>query len=317
VDADVAGFFDSLSHDWLVRFVEHRIADRRLLRLIRKWLKAGVLEDGQVVATGEGTPQGAVISPLLANVYLHYVLDLWAQQWRERHAQGDMIIIRGACPRAGRRPDPWADDFVVGFQHKAEAERFLAALGVRLERFAPRLHPDKTRLVEFGRFAASNRRKRGDGKPETFQFLGFTHICAKSRSGKFQLRRKTRRDRMRAKLAEIKDDLTKRMHEPIAEQGRWLRQVVSGYFAYHAVPTNARAIAAFRHDVKRLWLRTLRRRSQNDHMTWAKFGPVADRWLPRARILHPWPNQRFVVKHPRQEPGALAAHAGICAGGAG
>ena len=305
VDADIAGFFDSLGHDWLMRFVEHRIADVRLLRLIRKWLKAGVLEDGQVVATDEGTPQGAVISPLLANIYLHYVLDLWAQQWRQRHARGDMIIVR------------YADDFVVGFQHKAEAERFLAELRVRLERFALRLHPDKTRLVEFGRFAASNRRKRGDGKPETFQFLGFTHICAKSRSGKFQLRRKTRRDRMRAKLAEIKDDLRKRMHEPIAEQGRWLRQVVSGYFAYHAVPTNARAIAAFRYDVKRLWLRTLRRRSQNDRMTWATLGPVAERWLPRARILHPWPNQRFVVTHPRQEPGALAAHAGICAGGAG
>ena len=305
LDADIAGFFDSLSHDWLIRFVEHRIGDRRLLRLIRKWLKAGILEDGRVTVQREGTPQGAVISPLLANIYLHYVLDLWAHRWRRRHARGEVIIVR------------YADDFVVGFQHRDDAERFRTALDGRLKAFALSLHPDKTRLIEFGRFAASSREKRGLGKPETFTFLGFTHICAKTRSGKFQLRRKTRRRRMRAKLKEIKDGLRERWHAPVAEQGRWLGQVVRGYFAYHAVPTNAPALAAFRYDVKRLWLRALRRRSQNDRTTWARLGRLADRWLPKVRITHPWPSQRFFVKHPRQEPGALAAHAGICAGRAG
>jgi len=305
LDADIAGFFDSLNHEWLMRFVEHRIGDRRLLRLIRKWLKAGILEDGRVTVQRKGTPQGAVISPLLANIYLHYVLDLWAHQWRRRHARGDVIIVR------------YADDFVVGFQYRDDAERFRAALDGRLKAFALSLHRDKTRLIEFGRFAASSREKRGLGKPETFAFLGFTHICAKTRSGKFQLRRKTRRRRMRAKLKEIKDGLRERWHAPVAEQGRWLEQVVRGYFAYHAVPTNAPALGAFRHDVKRLWLRALRRRSQNDRTSWAKFGRLADRWLPKVRITHPWPTERFFVKHPRQEPGALAAHAGICAGGAG
>jgi len=305
LDADIAGFFDSLDHDWLMRFLEHRIADRRLLRLIRKWLKAGVMEDDRVTVQREGTPQGAVISPLLANVYLHYVLDLWAQQWRQGGARGDVIIVR------------YADDFVVGFQYRNDAERFRADLDGRLRTFALSLHPDKTRLIEFGRFAASKRKKRGLGKPDTFTFLGFTHICAKTRNGKFQLRRKTQRKRMRAKLKEIKDDLRERWHEPVAEQGRWLGHVVRGYFAYHAVPTNGPALAAFLYDVKRLWWQALRRRSQNDRTTWARLGRVADHWLPKVRILHPWPSERFYVKHPRQEPGALAAHAGICAGGAG
>tara|TARA_Y100000031_G_scaffold74216_1_gene81895 strand:- start:259 stop:1341 length:1083 start_codon:yes stop_codon:yes gene_type:complete len=249
LDADIAGFFDSLSHDWLMRFVERRTKDRRLLRLIGKWLKAGILEEGRVTHKREGTPQGAVISPLLANIYLHHVLDLWAHQWRQRHARGEVYIVR------------YADDFVAGFQYRDDAERFQAALTMRLKEFALMLHPDKTRLFEFGRFAASNRNKRGLGKPETFTFLGFTHICAKSRNGKFQVRRKTRRKRMKAKLKEIKEDLRSRRHAPIAEQGRWLAQVVGGYFAYHAVPTNAPALAAFRFDVKRLWLQSLRGRS--------------------------------------------------------
>jgi len=305
LDADIAGFFDSIDQHWLMRFVEHRIGDRRVLRLIRKWLKAGILEAGRVTVPETGTPQGSVISPLLANVYLHYALDQWAAQWRRRHARGDMIIVR------------YADDFVVGFQFRDDAERFQTALTERLKSFALSLHPDKTRLLEFGRFAAANRARRGLGKPETFTFLGFVHICAKSRKGKFQLRRKTRGKRQKAKLKGIKDELRKRMHAPPVEQGRWLAQVVGGYFAYYAVPTNGPALSAFRADVKRLWWQSLRRRSQNDRTTWAKFGRLAERWLPQVRITHPWPNVRFFVKYPRQEPGALVAHAGICAGGAG
>ena len=304
LDADVAGFFDSLSQDWLVRFLEHRISDRRLLRLIRKWLKAGILEEGRTTVAEQGTPQGAVISPTLANVYLHYGLDLWAQRWRQRQARGEVYIVR------------YADDFVVGFQYRDDAERFRADLETRLKRFALTLHPDKTRLIEFGRFAASNRAGRGLGKPETFAFLGFTHICARTRNGKFLLRRKTQRKRMKAKLKTIKVELLRRRHEPIAEQGQWLGQVVKGYFAYHAIPSNGPALSAFRYDIRRYWLCALRRRSQNDRMTWATFSKRCDRWLPQARILHPWPSTRFFVKYPRQEPGALAAHAGICAGGA-
>ncbi len=305
LDADIAGFFDTLSHDWLIRFVEHRIGDRRVIRLIRKWLKAGVMEDGVVAATTAGTPQGAVASPLLANIYLHYVFDRWAQRWRKRHAQGDIIIVR------------YGDDIVVGFEHEAEARRFLADLRQRLEEFALSLHPDKTRLIEFGRHAAVNRRRRGVGKPETFTFLGFTHICGRSRRGAFPLKRKTRRDRKRAKLRAIKMELRRRMHDPIESQGQWLRQVVTGVFADHAVPTNYNALGAFRYHVMVLWMRALRRRSQRDRTTWERSARLADRWLPKPRILHPWPNQRFAVKHPRWEPGARIGHAGICAGGAG
>ena len=304
LDADIRSFFDAVSQEWLLRFLNHRIGDPRILRLIRKWLNAGVLEDG-VVSVGEtGTGQGSVISPLLANVYLHYVFDLWAERWRRREARGDMIIVR------------YADDIVVGFEHEADARRFRDAMRARLEEFALTLHPDKTRLIAFGRFAADRRAQRGLGKPETFCFLGFTHICGRSRRGTFQLQRKSRTDRMRATLRRVKDALRRRMHQPIPVQGRWLTQVVNGYFAYHAVPTNRRALMAFRHHVTDLWRRTLRRRSQKDRLTWARMAKLADAWLPRPHILHPWPSERFAVRHPRWEPSARIGPARICAGGA-
>ena len=305
LDADIAGFFDAVSHEWLIRFVEHRVGDRRVIRLIRKWLKAGVTEeDGRTTPTQIGTPQGAVISPLMANIYLHYVFDLWVNQWRVRHAQGNVIAVR------------YADDIVVGFEHEAEAKRFLAEMRERMAQFALCLHPDKTRLIEFGRHAASDRERRGQGKPETFAFLGFTHICAKSRRGGFQLRRKTRRDRMRAKLAAIKQELRWHLHASIPEQGSWLRHVVTGYFAYHAVPTNAPALSAFRYHVSQLWLRSLKQRSQRSAITWRLMAKLEAQWLPTPRILHPWPSKRFAVKHPRWEPYALIGLVRICAGGA-
>jgi group II intron reverse transcriptase/maturase len=287
LDADIRSFFDAVSQTWLIRFVEHRIGDRRIVRLIGKWLKAGVLEDGAVMVSETGTGQGSVISPLLANVYLHYVFDLWAQRWRRREATGDMIVVR------------YADDIIVGFEHETDAHRFRDAMRTRLQEFALSLHPDKTRLFEFGRHAAAGRAQRGLGKPETFNFLGFTFVCGKSRRGRFRVERKSRRDRMRAKLKEIKEDMRRRRHQPIPAQGKWLRQVVSGFFAYHAVPTNGRSLGAFRYHVTNLWRRTLRRRSQKDRTTWARVTKLADDWLPRPRILHPWPSQRFAVKHPR------------------
>jgi group II intron reverse transcriptase/maturase len=303
LDADIAGFFDTVDHAWLIRFVEHRIGDQRVIRLLRKWLKVGVMEDGEITPGEVGTPQGAVISPLLANIYLHYVFDLWAHQWRSRQARGNVIIVR------------YADDIVVGFEHETEAKRFLAELRQRMAEFALSLHPDKTRLIEFGRFAAQNRRGRGLGKPETFKFLGFTHICSRSRKGRFQLRRKSRRDRMRAKLRALKAELNRRWHEPIPTQGQWLRQVVIGWYNYHAVPVNSAALNAFRFYVVGLWHSALRRRSQRDRTTWEQTRGIADRWLPRPRILHPWPNARFAVTHPRWEPYALMGHVRICAGG--
>jgi RNA-directed DNA polymerase len=287
LDADLRSFFDSVSQSWLVRFIEHRIGDQRIIRLVRKWLKAGVLEDGELSISETGTPQGSVASPLFANVYLHYVFDLWANRWRRREARGNVIILR------------YADDIVVGFEHEADARRFWDAMRSRLEEFSLELHPDKTRLLEFGRYAAVNRQSRGLGRPETFTFLGFIFICGRSRRGAFQLQRKTRGDRMRARLRQIKEALRKRMHEPIPVQGQWLRQVVRGYFAYHAVPTNSRALVAFRHHVTDLWRRTLRRRSQKDAMTWERMRRIANAWLPLPRILHPWPDKRFAVKHPR------------------
>jgi group II intron reverse transcriptase/maturase len=287
VDADIQNFFGSVSQDFLVRFLEHRIGDKRIIRLIRKWLKAGILEDGIVTVDDRGTGQGSVVSPLLANIYLHYVFDLWAERWRRCEATGDMIIVR------------YADDVIVGFEREEDARRFLDAMRARLEEFMLSLHPVKTRLIEFGRLAAVSRKKRGFGKPETFTFLGFTFICGKSRKGHFQLKRKTRSDRMRAKLKDIKAELRRRMHWPIPEQGRWLRQVVSGHFAYYAVPTNSRALSAFRSYVTDLWRRTLQRRSQRDGSTWERLTTLVDDYLPKPRILHPWPSARFAVKHPR------------------
>jgi RNA-directed DNA polymerase len=304
VDADIRSFFDTVDHDWLIRFVEHRIGDPRIIRLIRKWLKAGVLEDGVVSASETGTGQGAVISPLLANIYLHYVIDLWTAQWRRREAGGAMIIVR------------YADDLVLGFEHEADAKRFLDAMRARLGTFSLSLHPDKTRLIAFGRHAAAERARAGLGKPETFDFLGFTFICGRNRQGGFLVWRKSRRDRVKAKLKEIKEELRRRMHHAIAEQGRWLKQVVTGFFAYHAVPTNGRTLAAFRYHVKILWRRTLSRRSQRNRTTWQRIDRIADDWLPKPRILHPWPNQRFAVKHPRREPDAGKPLVRFCAGGA-
>jgi group II intron reverse transcriptase/maturase len=303
VDADIRSFFDTVSHDWLIRFVEHRVGDQRIIRLIQKWLKAGVLEDGKVTASETGTGQGAVISPLLANVYLHYVIDLWAARWRRREAKGDMIIVR------------YADDLVVGFEHEGDARRFLDAMRQRLANFALSLHPDKTRIIEFGRHAAADRERRGLGKPETFNFLGFTFISAKSRSGAFLVKRKTRRDQLRAKLKEVKEALKRRMHRPTPEVGAWLAQVTRGYFGYHAVPTNYAALAAFRYQVACYWHRALHRRGDRDRTTWARTAALADTFIPRPRILHPWPEQRFAVTHPRWEPYAGKPHVRFCAGG--
>jgi RNA-directed DNA polymerase len=304
LDADISSFFDMVNQEWLIRFVEHRIGDPRIIRLIQKWLRAGILEDGAVTVSDRGTGQGSVISPLLANIYLHYAFDLWANRWRQQEASGDMIIVR------------YADDIVAGFEHEADAHRFLDMMRARLEEFALTLHPEKTRLIEFGRQAVDGREKRGLGKPETFNFLGFTFISGKDRRGNFQLKRKTRRDRMTAKLLEMKEELRRRMHQPIPEQGKWLRQVVSGFFNYHAVPTNSRALATFRHRVTVLWQRTLRRRSQKDRTSWDRMAGLVDDWLPRPRILHPWPSVRFAVRHPRWEPYAGKPHVRFCAGGA-
>ena len=292
LDADIRSFFDTVSQEWLIKFVEHRVGDRRIIRLIQKWLKAGVLEDGIVTVSDKGTGQGSVISPLLANLYLHYAFDLWAERWRRREATGDMIIVR------------YADDLVVGFQYETEARRFLDAMRERLKEFSLSLHPEKTRVIEFGRQAAANRKMRGLGKPDTFKFLGFVFICGHSRAGKFLVHRKTRRDRMRAKLQDIKKEMRRRMHQPIPVQGKWLRQVVLGYFRYHAVPTNSRSLGAFRCYVTEIWRRMLRRRSQNDRMDWDRITKLANDFLPKATILHPWPNKRFAVRHPRWEPSA-------------
>ena len=287
LEVDIRSFFDEVNRDWLGRFLEHRMADPRILRLIQKWLKAGVLENGVVTDSEKGTGQGTVISPLLANVYLHYSLDLWAEHWRRREATGDMIIVR------------YADDVVVGFEHESDARRFWDAMRERLQKFSLSLHPDKTRLVEFGRVAAANRNRRGLGKPETFAFLGFTLVCSKSRRGRFLLKRRSRRDRMKAKLKDVSSELRHRMHQSIPEQGNWLKQVVTGYFAYHAVPTNSAALVTFRDEIIARWRWVLHRRSQKSALTWTRMTKLADDWLPKPRILHPWPNQRFVVKHPR------------------
>jgi group II intron reverse transcriptase/maturase len=287
LDADIRSFFTEVSQQWVVRFLEHRIGDRRILRLVQKWLRAGVLEDGIVTIEEKGTGQGSVISPLLANVYLHYVFDLWAERWRRREATGDMIMVR------------YADDIVVGFQRESDARRFWDAMRERLREFSLSLHPEKTRLIEFGRFAAQNCKRRGRSKPETFKFLGFVLICDKSRRGDFRVRRKSRRDRMGTKLRGIKEELRQRTNRPIPETGKWLAQVVAGYFAYHAVPTNGLALSAFRYHVKHLWHRQLCRRSQRARVLWTQMAKLVDEFLPKPLILHPWPSVRFAVKHPR------------------
>lgn len=285
LDADIRGFFDALDHEWLMKFLEHRIADQRILRLIRKWLKAGVSEDGQWSETKVGTPQGAVISPLLANVFLHYALDLWVAQWRRRPGRGDVIIVR------------YADDFVMGFQHEGEARQFLAELKARLGKFHLELHEDKTRLIEFGRYAQRDRQRRGQGKPETFNFLGFTHWCGRTRTAsKFTVGRTPIAKRVRKKLKEVKETLMRRRHEPVAEQGRWLQQVVRGYLAYFAVPGTAEVLSMFRRHIAKIWLYALRRRSHKaKKLTWKKMKKLVEVWLPPVEVQHPYPNQRLRV----------------------
>ena len=288
LDADIRGFFDNLSHEWTVKFLEHRVADPRMLRLIQKWLAAGVSEDGEWSETTVGTPQGAVVSPLLANVYLHYVFDLWVEAWRQTVATGDVIVVR------------YADDLVVGFQHRAEAERFLGEFRDRLAKFGLELHAEKTRLIRFGRFAALNRKERGQGKPETFTFLGFTHYCGTRRSdGSFIVWRKTAKKRMAAKLQAIKAELRRRMHEPLSRVGEWVQKVLTGYYQYHAIPGNLGQLSVFRHRLRRLWRTVLRRRSQRGWVNWHRLGPLLDRWTPSPRVLHPYPAQRFAARHPR------------------
>ena len=285
LDADIRGFFDTIEHSWLMKFVEHRVTDPRVLRLIRKFLRAGVSEDGQWSKTEVGTPQGSVISPFLANIYLHYVLDLWVHWWRRHHARGEVYIVR------------YADDFVLGFQYRSDARLFRIELHERLKKFGLDLHPEKTRLIEFGRFAAANREKRGEGKPETFDFLGFTHYCTKRRSdGSFTVRRKTIAKKMRAKLQEVRKDLRRKSCLPISIQGQWLRSVIRGHVYYYGVPGNSPALEAFRKQVVRSWLKALRRRSQKGrNLTWSRFKRWVEHWIPSVRIVHPYPDQRFCV----------------------
>ena len=281
LDADIRGFFDAIDHGWLVKFLEHRIADRRVVRLIQKWLNAGVLEDGTRTWSETGTPQGGSASPLLANVYLYYVFDLWVHWWRRTHARGDVLVVR------------YADDFITGFQFRTDADRFLAALRERFAKFALALHPDKTRLLEFGAYAAEHRQRAGLGKPETFNFLGFTHICGKQRSGRFTVRRQTMRKRLQAKLRAVKADLKLRRHDPVPVTGAWLRSVIQGHLQYYAVPLNWRALFTFCGQVERLWHRALSRRSQRGSVSWAQMQRLRRRWLPSPRIVHPYPIHRF------------------------
>ena len=284
LEADIRDFFTRLDHGWLREFLERRIADERVLRLIYKWVNAGVIEDGEWKASETGAPQGASASPLLANIYLHYVLDQWAKQWRDQHARGDMVIVR------------FADDFVCGFEHQGDAKQFLHELRKRFADFGLELHPEKTRLIEFGRYAAHNRKARGLGKPETFDFLGFTHICGKNPDGRFHLKRITVSKKMRAKLRAVNDQLKARRHQPIPEQGRWLASVVRGHAAYYAVPGNLEAVKSFRTQATRSWLKALRRRSQKTSLTWIRMNRLASAWLPPVCVLHPYPDQRFDVR---------------------
>jgi RNA-directed DNA polymerase len=284
LDLDIKGFFDGLSHEWLVKFIEHRVADRRVVRLIQKWMNAGVLEDGKRIRVEEGTPQGGSASPLLANIYLHYVFDLWVQAWRRKRAHGNVIVVR------------FADDIVVGFNSQADAEQFRAELRERMRKFNLELHPEKTRLLEFGPFAIQNRQRRGEGKPETFNFLGFTHICVKKRSnGMYTVLRQTIRKRLQTKLKEVKAELQRRMHEPIPELGKWLQAVVRGHIRYYGVPLNQNALHIFRFQVGRLWHRALSRRGQNGHVLWDRMRRLITRWLPWPSVCHPYPLRRMGV----------------------
>jgi len=290
LDADICGFFDTIDHGWLMKFVEHRIGDERILRLLRKWLAAGVMEHGSWSLSEQGTPQGATVSPLLANIYLHYVFDLWTQRWRTMPGRGETIAVR------------YADDFIVGFQRMSDAKLFLDELRTRLRRFALELHPEKTRLIRFGRFARQQRAERNEARPETFNFLGFTHICGENSRGNFTLVRRTMRVRMTAKLHAVKTELLRRRHLPIPAQGKWLGQVVRGFFEYHAVPANGAALDAFRSQVKRHWKRALGRRSQRAYVSWPRMQKLGDRWLPRPRVRHPWPQDRFDAKTRGKSP---------------
>lgn len=288
LDMDIQGFFDHLQHDWLERFLKHRIADRRLLRLIKKWLHAGMMDKGQWLALTKGSPQGAPISPLLANIYLHYCFDLWAHQWRKRNAKGEVILVR------------YADDIIAGFEYEEDARRFSLELVTRLKCFGLSLHPEKTRLIEFGRQARRDRELRGAGKPETFDFLGFTHLCSTRRDGRFTVRRMTSRKRRQRKLQELKVELRNRLNEPASRVARWLRSVVQGHYNYFAVPYNFNALIGFYYQISRAWFRALRRRSQKARkLNWEKFKRFRDLWLPLPKIMHPWPNTRFYRQHPR------------------
>jgi len=284
LDADVSKFYDSLDHEWLMKFVGHRVTDPRMLRLLRKFLRAGVSEDGEWSKTVVGTPQGAVISSLLANIYLHYTLDVWVKQWRSRHARGEVYIVR------------YADDFVMGFQYRSDAEQFQAELKERLAKFSLEMHEGKTKLIEFGRFAIRNRKEHGEGKPETFDFLGFTHICTKKKNGRFTIYRKTITKRLRAKLKKVRELLLRQRHRPVSEQGSWLRAVMQGHFNYYGVPGNRKALDTFRKQIQLSWLQALRRRSQKARsLTWERMKKLIATWLPTARVTHPYPNQRLCV----------------------
>ena len=289
LDADIKSFYDTINHTWLMEFLERRIADPRMLRLIRKWLRAGVSEDGEWSRTEVGTPQGSVISPLLSNIYLHYVLDQWVTEWRKNKAVGEVIIVR------------YADDFVMGFQYRREAERFLGEMKERFDQYGLEIHREKTRLIEFGRFAEANRAERGEGKPETFDFLGFTHICSRTQKGnRFTIRRKTIAKRLRTKLKEVRKAIIRRRHEPVPALGKWLRSVVQGHLNYFAVPGNRKAVDRFRTEINRAWLFALRRRSQKSrNLTWDRIKHLIKTWIPTAKTQHPYPNQRFCVNYPR------------------
>jgi len=302
LDADIKGFFDAIDHDLLLKMIEDRIRDPRVLRQLRKWLHAGVMEDGKLQHQEQGTPQGGSISPLLANIYLHHALDVWADSWRTG-ADGAVIIVR------------YADDFVVGFQRKEDATRFLHDLEERFAAYRLELHPEKTRLIEFGRFARDNRRRRGETKPEVFNFLGFTHICSVTRYGSFKILRQTQRERMRRSLTRLVAEVKRRRHRPLEAQGQWLGRVLQGHLQYYAVPGNGPALLGFRNALLRSWRRSLRSRSGRDRTSWRDIWRYVKRWLPTIRILHPYPADRFARQHPRQEPGAVVPHAGICAGG--